>query len=267
MGFTGKWLMATSSRYRQSSFDTETSSVISKITAILQAFDDADSGLNLKQIIERTGVPRSTAHRLCNELVNYEMLSRNKNLYDLGRIIIGASGQTSEFKNLRAVAEPYLYDLFAETKLGVHLAIRQGLTTRFLARIVSASTKTSISRIWGERPLYTTASGKCFLAFSQNRTMLLDQVFAHQPKPFTANTMITKGVLQADIRKTRELGYASEYEELLVGWRAIAAPIWRDKTEIVATVSMSAEIDREDFEKNLPALIKTAKKISKHIRE
>ena len=259
--------MAGNPRYKQSSFETETSSVISKITAILQAFDDADSGLNLKQIIERTGVPRSTAHRLCNELVDYELLSKNKNLYDLGRIIIGSTGQTSEFKNLRAAAEPYLYDLFAETKLGVHLAVRQGVTTRFLARIVSASTKPSISRIWGERPLYSTASGKCFLAFSQNRTAILDQVLAHHPKPFTSRTITTKGALQAEVRETREKGYASEYEELLVGWRATAAPIWRDKTEIVATVSMSAEIDREDFEKYLPALLQTAKKISKQIRE
>jgi len=244
-----------------------TATVISKISSILLSFDDADSGLNLKQIVDRTGVPRSTVHRLCNELVRFELLSRHDNLYDLGRVVMGASGEIKEYKNIRTIAEPHLYDLFALTNCGVHFAVRQGLTTRFLARIVSANTKQTISRIWGERPLHTTASGKTFLAFEKDRVALMEQLTQRSPRAFTSNTFITKAGLQSEVKRIRQIGYSTESEELLMGWRAIAAPIWKNKNEIVATVSISAEIGGMDIDLFIPELLKTADNISKLLRK
>jgi DNA-binding IclR family transcriptional regulator len=241
--------------------------VISKISSILLSFDDADSGLNLKQIIDRTGVPRSTVHRLCNELVRFELLSRHDNKYDLGRVVMGASGQLKDFKNIRVISEPHLYDLFALTKCGVHLAVRQGLTTRFLARIVSANTKPTISRIWGERPLHTTASGKTFLAFEKDRVALMEHLVQRSPRAFTSNTFTTKSGLQSEVKRIRLIGYSTESEELLIGWRAIAAPIWKNKNEIVATVSLSAEIGGIDIDSFIPDLLKTADNISRLLRK
>ena len=241
--------------------------VISKISSILLSFDDADSGLNLKQIVDRTGVPRSTVHRLCNELVRFELLSRQDNLYDLGRVVMGASGEIKEYKNIRTIAEPHLYDLFALTNCGVHLAVRQGLTTRFLARIVSANTKQSISRIWGERPLHTTASGKAFLAFEKDRLALMEHITQRSPRAFTSNTFITKAGLQSEVKRIRQIGYSTESEELLMGWRAISAPIWKNKDQIVATVSLSAEIGGMDIDAFIPDLLKTADNITKSLRK
>jgi len=251
---------------RDSSGSESTATVISKISSILLAFDDADSGLNLKQIVERTGVPRSTVHRLCNELVRFELLNRKDNLYDLGRVVMGASGQLKEYKNIRVISEPYLYDLFALTKCGVHLAVRQGLTTRFLARVVSADTKQSISHSWGERPLHTTASGKTFLAFEKDRLALLEHLVQRSPRAFTSNTFVTKSGLQSEVKKIRQIGYANDNEELLIGWRAIAAPVWKNKDEIVATVSISSEISGIDIDAFIPDLLKTAENITKYLR-
>jgi DNA-binding IclR family transcriptional regulator len=244
-----------------------TATVISKISSILLSFDDADSGLNLKQIVDRTGVPRSTVHRLCNELVRFELLSRHDNLYELGRVVMGASGEIKEYKNIRTIAEPHLYDLFALTNCGVHFAVRQGLTTRFLARIVSVNTKQTISRIWGERPLHTTASGKTFLAFEKDRVALMEHLTQRSPGAFTSNTFITKAGLQSEVKRIRQIGYSTENEELLMGWRAIAAPIWKNKDEIVATVSLSAEIGGMDIDLFIPELLKTADNITKLLRK
>ena len=259
-------LMPRTFHYEDSLGNESSTTVISKISSILLAFDDADSGLNLKQIVDRTGVPRSTVHRLCNELVRFELLSRKENLYDLGRVVMGASGELKEYKNIRVISEPHLYDLFALTKCGVHLAVRQGLTTRFLARIISSDTKPTISRIWGERPLHTTASGKTFLAFEKDRLALMEHLTQRSPRAFTSNTFITKSALQSEVKRIRQLGYSTENEELLIGWRAIAAPIWKNRNEIVATVSLSAEIDGVDIDSFLPDLLKTAENITKLLR-
>ena len=52
-----------------------------------------------------------------------------------------------------------------------------------------------------------------------------------------------------------------------MGWRAIAAPIWKNKNEIVATVSISAEIGGMDIDLFIPELLKTADNISKLLRK
>jgi len=72
--------------------------------------------------------------------------------------------------------------------------------------------------------------------------------------------------LQSEVKRIRQLGYSTENEELLMGWRAIAAPIWKNRNEIVATVSLSAEIDGVDIDSFLPDLLKTAENITKFLR-
>jgi DNA-binding IclR family transcriptional regulator len=240
-------------------------SLLKKTTLILMAFDDTDAGLSLKQIMDRTGLARSTAHRICSELVDLELLSKEEAVYTLGRILLGSTGQLRNFQNLRAIAEPYLFDLFASSHLGIHLAIRQGVNVRYLSRIVGAANNHASTQVWGIRPLYSTATGKAYLSFDSNRAKILETVFKKPIKKFTVHTVVKKTILNEQIRTARKIGYSSENQENILGWAAIAVPIWRNSHDLLATVSISAPIKNRKLLDSLPELIECSEQISKKI--
>jgi IclR family transcriptional regulator, acetate operon repressor len=242
----------------------DTRTVLAKASAILQAFDDFESGLSLQQIVERSGLSRSTTHRLCGQLVELQLLSRRNNDYDLGQILMGASGEIVAYRNLRSIAEPYLFDLFALSGISTLLTIRQGVNIRYLSRVVSARTikKISTIEIWGERPLYSTASGKAMMAYARDRNQLVDLALDFQSEKSDFEKGKAKKILNEKLDQAKLLGYASEYEEVVGGWKAIAAPILPGNRQVIGAVAMSSPISEVNLEKFIPNLIETAKTIS-----
>jgi DNA-binding IclR family transcriptional regulator len=95
----------------------------------------------------------------------------------------------------------------------------------------------------------------------------MEHLVQRSPRAFTSNTFTTKSGLQSEVKRIRLIGYSTESEELLIGWRAIAAPIWKNKNEIVATVSLSADIGGIDIDSFIPDLLKTADNISRLLRK
>ncbi|HNM11017.1 MAG TPA: helix-turn-helix domain-containing protein, partial [Mycobacterium sp.] len=64
--------------------DTVSASMLDRFTAIIDAFDDAAGGLTLDQIAGRTGLPRSTTHRILDQLVRLRWLTHAGRGYRLG---------------------------------------------------------------------------------------------------------------------------------------------------------------------------------------
>lgn len=72
-------------------------SVLGKVGLILSAFGDGDLALSLTELTARTGVAKTTVHRLCQDLVGCELLERDGSDYRLGLQLyaIGRSWKTS----------------------------------------------------------------------------------------------------------------------------------------------------------------------------
>ena len=63
------------------------SAVIDRVSLVLDAFD-GPWRLNLAQIVSRTGLPRSSAHRMLERLVALRWLRRNGRDYELGMRLV-----------------------------------------------------------------------------------------------------------------------------------------------------------------------------------
>src|SRR4051794_26797655 len=98
-------------------------SVTSRALAVLDAFDAGSPRLSLSGIVERSGMPLTTVHRLLAELTAWGALTRRtagryeirRKLWDLGLL---APVQLE----LRQVAAPFLLDVPTATRDTVHLA-------------------------------------------------------------------------------------------------------------------------------------------------
>ena len=102
-------------------------SMLDRFTAIIDSFDRNASILTLDQIAIRTGLPRSTTHRILDQLVRLRWIGHGAGGYRLGDRASGAQQQQTASEpadvRLRAAAAPVLHDLQLGTGVVVHLGL------------------------------------------------------------------------------------------------------------------------------------------------
>lgn len=105
--------------------DAAPSSMLDRFTAIIDAFDDDTAALTLDQISARTALPRSSTHRILDQLVRLDWLTHNGRGYRLGPRANGRRGAEVDVR-LRSAAAPALHDLLLRTGAVVHLGVLHG---------------------------------------------------------------------------------------------------------------------------------------------
>ena len=113
-------------------------SVLSRAMAVLSAFGADDHALELHEIVARTGLPKTTVHRLLGELTSLRLLERDDSgRHRLGGRLFELGMQASVERRLLEVAMPFLQDLYERTHATVHLGVREGIIspTFVLSRI------------------------------------------------------------------------------------------------------------------------------------
>ena len=105
-----------------------TTSVTSKVLAILDAFSPERPELTLSELAERTGLTLPTLHRRAAELVEWGALERTdvESLPDRAATVGGRHARASRGSGLRERALPFLEDLYVVTRQNVQLAVREG---------------------------------------------------------------------------------------------------------------------------------------------
>ncbi|MGL5003472.1 MAG: IclR family transcriptional regulator, partial [Casimicrobium sp.] len=130
---------------------------------------------------------------------------------------------------------------------------------------VEASWPLRISLHAGSKvPLYSSASGKIFLAHTQKR--LRDRLLANAPLiAHTKNTLVTMRELETEFAQIRRNGYAVDNEEYLPGIVCLSVPIMNDQERVIAAVSVhgpAARMNPGKPEEYIPALREAAEQIS-----
>ncbi len=109
--------------------DTAPASMLDRFTAIIDAFEDASAALTLDQIAARARLPRSTTHRILDQLVRLRWLTHSGRGYRLGaRTSSWGTGESADAR-LRSVAAPVLHDLQMRTGAVVHLGCETKVTS------------------------------------------------------------------------------------------------------------------------------------------
>ena len=143
------------------------SAVIDRVSLVLDAFD-GPGRLNLAQIVRRTGLPRSSAHRMLERLVALRWLRRNGRDYELGMRLVELGSLAVHQDRLHRAAMPLLHDLHRATGLVVHLAILDGSDVVYLEKIGDRMMAAIPTRVGGRQPAHCAAVGKAMLAYRED---------------------------------------------------------------------------------------------------
>src|SRR5690606_32807852 len=140
-------------------------SMVERMTLILDAFDGPVARPSLDEVASRTRLPRSTVHRILDQLVRLDWVEHGSPGYRLGRRALGLGGGDGGHGRIRAVAAPLLHDLHLRTAMVVHLSVLDGGEIIYLDKVGGRLAADLPSRVGGRAPAYSTAGGKSMLAW------------------------------------------------------------------------------------------------------
>ena len=223
------------------------SAVIDRISLVLDSFD-GPGRLTLAQIVRRTGLPRSSAHRMLERLVALRWLRRDGRDYELGMRLVELGSLALHQDRIHRAAIPLLGDLHRATGLVVHLAVLDGSDVVYLEKIGDQMAVAIPTRIGGRQPAHCTAVGKAILA--DNGATEVDLADRR-----TRFSIASSAQLATELEKVRVHGIAFEREESLPGFGCVAAPIG-PPGRAVAAVSVCGPMSRMAFDSRLVAPVR-----------
>lgn len=221
---------------------------------IMQAFRRTEGSLRFSEIVARTGMPKSTTHRLIKALVELEMLAEHDDGFSIGMAAFEIGDLVPVRGELRDAAVPYMKDLFQGTSKAVHLGVRDALEVVYVEKFGSGPDADFPSRIGGRLPLTCTAVGKVLLAYATPD--VIDEVLSRPLRRLTSRSITDPKVLRGQLSDIRIRGFATECEEAVLGGACVAAPILV-RGHIRAALSVSVKAD-EFVPSRLSAAVKTA---------
>ncbi|MCW2569965.1 MAG: IclR family transcriptional regulator, partial [Frankiales bacterium] len=119
------------------------------MTLIMGAFDGASPWLTLQQISDRSGLPRSTVHRILESLCRLRWLDHTGGGYRLGMRSLELGGLAVAHNELREATAPLLHDLHLRTSTTAHLAILDRLDIVYLDRVAGRHGAAVATRVGG----------------------------------------------------------------------------------------------------------------------
>lgn len=234
-------------------------SMAARITLIIEAFESRTVRLLLDEIAFRTQLPRSTTHRILEQLVQLGWLEHSPDGYGIGWRSLKFCSQDNENSKIRAEAAPLLHNLQIRTGMVVHLAILDGSNVHYLDKIGGRSAISVPSQVGGSNPAHGTALGKSMLAWKEPEQV--DELFKNGMQPVTRKTIGDSQALHAELNRIRRRGgVAYESGESFEGIACVAAAI-RSRREPVASISLVGR-SLEPVERMAPLVISAARQVS-----
>ena len=206
---------------------------------LIQAVIDAgNNGASFSDAVRASSVPKSTAHRLLNELTDIGALRYDPDarLYFGGLLLANFGSAVAADYDLRKIVRPHLERLHDATGHTATLGIRDGGRGIYLDKVETRDFGIRLhSEIGKTFPLHCTGIGKVLLAHLDKSEF--DSVLKGKLKAHTNKTITSRTVLQEELKEIRSRGYAFDDEEITRGLICIAAPIFGPQGKIAGALS------------------------------
>lgn len=237
-------------------------SMVERMTLILEAFPTPATRLTLEQVARITQLPRSTAHRILDQLVKLSWLAHSSVGYALGARSLGLGGASGNHFDLREAAAPSLYELQMRTGLVAHLAVLDGAEVRYLDKVGGRFASVVPSRVGGRAPAHATALGKAMLAWLPAEDV--DAIVIPTLRRQTSRTICDIEMLHFELSRIRSRhGLAFERGELFSTISCVAAAV-RGPEGPVAAISLVGEAETP-LERVAPLVVDAARKVTREL--
>jgi DNA-binding IclR family transcriptional regulator len=234
--------------------------VLDRAFRLLEALMPGGASLSLSELARRAHLPKATAFRLANQLVELRALERTGEGYELGLRLFEFGSMVGRQRRLRDAALPLMEDLYEDTHETIHLGAPDALDVLYVEKIVGWRRSSVPTDVGTRKPLYCTGLGKAIL--SRSDTTLRQAVLAAGLTPHTPRTITSSGQLLRELSKAARDGVAYDWEEFKVGTNCVASPILDANGVATGALSVTGPIGRFNPESAATAVRTAATKLS-----
>lgn len=250
---------------RSADWDGAPASVLERAAGVLAAFDADRPEIGVSELARRTGLAKSTVHRLVGELTRLGLLEQSGSRVRLGMRLFELGQLVPRQRTLKEAALPFMEDLREATQANVHLAVLDGVEVVYVeilrVRDPQPHAQALPSRVGGRMPAHATGVGKAILAFSPPEVVKA-RMDAGLPR-HSPYTIIMPGALSRELRTINESGVSFDRQESAVGVVCAAAPVFGPDGLVQAGLSVTGRAERLDVERMAPAVRTAALALSR----
>lgn len=207
---------------------------------ILSLYTRETPALTLTEITRATKLNKTTVYRILSTLENAGYLVRDEDTKryrpDLKVLQLGFASISS--LEVRQAARRYLELLSQQVGETVSLSVLDGADIIYVDRVRNQRIVGVVLGLGSRLPAHCASMGKAILAHLPP-SELEDYLDKAVLEPCTSNTLRDHQALKDELSLVRSRGFATNDEELEMGLRAVAAPIWDNSNRVVAAVNIT----------------------------
>lgn len=201
------------------------------------------------ELVELTGIPKATLHRLLNELADERLIQLDERAltWSSGYRILEMANRIWTRSDIRVLAQDQLLALNALSGETVQIGVLADTHVVVIDHVESTRSVRHSIMVGSRVPVYCTGMGKVLLAWcdDQQQQAIIDRIsFAR----FTPNTITDKQALRRELSEVSQRGYAIDAEERYLGSLCIAAPVVDSTGQAIAGLSITAPTFRTSEE-------------------
>jgi DNA-binding IclR family transcriptional regulator len=190
------------------------------------------------QLIEHSGIPKSTAYLLLKELQQLGVISQDAmGDYRLWIRLIALGERAAGQLDIREISRPHLERLMAETGLLCHLGILDGDSAYYILKIESQGSISVRSYVGKRLSLYRSGVGKCLLAWQPEAVR--EAIIANTAfERVTSTTIGSPEELDCALALIRQQGWGFDNGEDESDVRCVAAPVFDARGGVAGAISV-----------------------------
>ena len=235
------------------------SGILDRVDSILDAIA-AEGSMNLTQISRATGLPRTTVHRLLEQMVTKRWVLRIRNEYEIGVRPFHLGSLARQGHWYFRLARPHLEAMRERTRLVVHLGYLDGTDVVWWDKVGDARLSVVPTYAGGRHPAFRTAAGKALLAAEGDE--YIAERHLERLEHTTPESLQTLDQLLAEAGRVRDEGIAYTNGELFPHLACVATPVTvrpvatSDGHQTTTAVSVCGPLERVETDRALPAALR-----------
>ena len=242
---------------------------VDRAVRILKALGEHPGRLGLGDLSQRVGLAKTTVHGLLRTLQAHGLVEQHLDTdkYQLGPQLLQLGTSYLDLNELRSRSLAWAELLATRVGEAVRVGVPHADGVLIVHHVFRPDSSLQVLEVGAMLPLHATALGKALLAYLD--PAYLDDIVSTKLPKLTGHTHVAPAAIRRELTAVREVGYAVEREEALLGEGGVAAPIFDRRTEVIGAVGVAGPKERLLRRGRLPeiasATIEAARGISREL--
>ena len=232
---------------------------------VIRSFEPNSMSMTLTEVAKKNDLSRASARRFLLTMLKLGYVETDGNRFSLTAKVLELGYSYLSTLDVGGTVSTQLELVTQQLGESSSAAVLEGENIVYIARIPVRPLMAFNLQIGARLPAYATSMGRVLLSALPEEE--LDNLLAKSDLiQLTPNTLTSPSALKAEIAKVRTQGYAINDQELELGLRSIAVPVFNRNGKLRLTLNVSCHSSKTTIDRMIsefvPVLQNTAERIS-----